>query len=136
MNRNKIFEFAIGPLGTAGIGLLLLPLMAWVFEPADMGRLNLLNLTLSFTLLTMLMGLDIAFVREYHESKDQARLLKACLAPGLVLGIFASAVIIINFKDIFKLYNNKIILGSGILIVAIALNYISRFLSILYCFST
>jgi O-antigen/teichoic acid export membrane protein len=131
MNRKKIIEFAIGPIGAAGLGFLLVPLMAWLFEPADIGRLNILNLMLSFILLSMLMGLDIAYVREYHETNNREKLLKACIAPGLVIGLIICVAFQRNIGDIFKIKNYDIFLVSILLALAFLFNFISRFLSLM-----
>ena len=53
--------------------------------PDDVGRLNVLQVLLSFSLLLLVLGLDQAYVREFHESNDRNRLLKACFTPGFLL---------------------------------------------------
>lgn len=85
MNLRSILGFAFGPMGAALLSLFAVPLTAWVFSPADVGRLNVLQITLSFALLLSVLGLDQAYVREFHEAKDRAQLLRSCFAPGFLL---------------------------------------------------
>ena len=84
MQLRKIAGFAFGPMAAALFSLLAVPLTAWVFTPADVGRLNVLQIALSFALLLFVLGLDQAYVREFHEAKDRAQLLRACFAPGFI----------------------------------------------------
>ena len=95
MNSKKILAFALGPVASAALGLIAVPAMAWAFSPEDVGRLNILQVSLSFCLLFSVLGLDQAYVREFHESSDRLKLLKACFIPGflilLITGILAIA---------------------------------------------
>lgn len=91
MNLRNILGFAFGPIAGAALGLIAVPVTAWVFAPEDVGRLNVLQIALSFCLMLSVLGLDQAYVREYHESKNRAQLLRACFVPGftflLALGL-------------------------------------------------
>lgn len=88
MNLRKYLGFAFGPIAAAALGLVTVPLAAWVFSPADIGRLNVWQITLSFALLLSVLGLDQAYVREYHESANRPQLLRACFLPGFLLLLF------------------------------------------------
>lgn len=91
MNIKKVASFALGPILTAIFGILSLPLLAHLFSQADMGRLGMLQIACAFTTLLFSLGLDQAYVREYHEAKSKSALLKqVILLPLLVLGLFAS----------------------------------------------
>jgi O-antigen/teichoic acid export membrane protein len=81
---NKIIGFAIGPVAGAAFGLITVPMIAWAFSAEDVGRMNILQVTISFCILFFVLGLDQAYVREFHESKDHPQLLKACFAPGFL----------------------------------------------------
>lgn len=85
MNRRKVLGFAVGPVGTALLSLLSVPLIAWYFAPEDIGRLSMLQTAISFCVLSASLGLDQAYVREYHEADSHPALLKTCLWPGLLL---------------------------------------------------
>lgn len=92
MSPRRVIEFSIGPVGTALISLLTVPAIAWYFPTEDVGRLAMLQVGISFCLLLFSLGLDQAYVRDYHEASHRASLFKACLLPGLTLLILALAV--------------------------------------------
>lgn len=84
MNKNSLIGFAVGPLVGALLGLATVPMVAWIFTPEDLGRFNVLQISLSFVLLISLLGLDQAYVREYHEAKNKQLLLLSCFFPGFL----------------------------------------------------
>lgn len=85
MNLGKLAGFALGPIGTAAVSLVTVPAIAWFFTPDDVGRVAMLQVGISFSLLFFSLGLDQAYVREYHGASHTAALFKACLRPGLML---------------------------------------------------
>lgn len=132
MQIKKILEFALGPFATAALGLITVPVMAWTFTTADLGRMNLFQVVLSFTLLLSVLGLDQAYVREFHATHDRSRLLKACFAPGLLLlGLLVLATV--AFGERLSLW----LFGEGnwwfyvLIIICVIANYTSRFLSLI-----
>lgn len=132
MNIEKIIGFGIGPIASAVIGLLVVPLTSWLFSPEDIGRLNLLQLALSFSLILSVMGLDQAYVREFHTSKDRPLLLKACFAPGFwLLCIGALATIPFASELARWWYGKDDYLFYIITLICMILNYVSRFLSLI-----
>lgn len=132
MNRKKILGFALGPIASAVFGLVTLPLIAWAFSPEDVGRMNLLQLVISFSLLLTVLGLDQAYVREYHGSKVQPTLLNACFSPGF-------ALLLICTLSTFAFSHELALWLFGIAdptlyfltLICIVTNYITRFLSLI-----
>lgn len=132
MNRKNIFAFALGPVLTALLGLITLPIVAWIFSPADIGRNNVFQVAINFSLLIFVLGLDQAFVREYHESKKQAALFKACFLPGLLL-LAVAVVLLIPFSAEVSLflYGVPEPLWGWLTAGCILFNFIARFLSLI-----
>ena len=64
MTSRKIAAFAIGPIGAAVLGLISLPIITWLFSQEDVGRMAVLQVTLSFSILLFSLGLDQSYVRE------------------------------------------------------------------------
>lgn len=85
MNVKKVLQFSLGPIGSAVIGLITIPIMAWFISSESIGRLSLIQTLTSLCILTFSLGLDQAFVREYHESTDKNSLFKSVLMPGIIL---------------------------------------------------
>lgn len=132
MNLKNIAGFAVGPITTALIGLVTVPVIAWVFPPADVGRMNVFQIAVSFALLLSVLGLDQAYVREYHEFKDKAQLLLSCFFPGLILLVVLGGVSIFFASDLARLLyaeaDSRLYL---ITLAAFFASYCSRFLSLI-----
>lgn len=132
MNLRKILSFAIGPIGTAGLGFITLPIVTWYFPADDVGRLSMQQVAISFSILLFSLGLDQAFVREFHEEQDKAQLLKAAVAPGLVLLLLILPLLAIGAGPIAGLIFGQADPWLAILLfVAILATFVTRFLSLI-----
>lgn len=131
MNRNNVLAFAMGPIALAALGVMYIPLASWVFAIEDIGRFSIFQTTLSFGVLLCVLGLDQAYVREYHEESDKASLLRACFVPGFIVLIilllctayFSREISIILFSE-----DNPWVYW--ITIISIIIAYLNRFLSL------
>ena len=74
MGIKNFIGFAFGPIASAVLGLITVPVFSWVFSPEDVGRLNILHMVISFCLLLLVLGLDQAYVREFHETSNTSQL--------------------------------------------------------------
>ncbi len=131
MNARQIVTFALGPIGGAALGFVTLPVITWFYTPEDVGRIAILQVAISFSILLFSLGLDQAYVREYHEIENKPALLKLTLLPGFII----LAVVLMSFLL-------KPVLISGLLFeindaslsrlvsVCILSAFISRFLSL------
>lgn len=132
MKPRNIFGFAAGPLTGALIGAVAIPITAWVFSPADIGRLNVFQVCLSFALLLSSLGLDSAYVREYHVVEDRSRLLASCFLPGFLvtLTVFALTVPFGSrvADGLYSIADPRLYVVTALAFVA---NFISRFLSLI-----
>lgn len=132
MNAKKILAFALGPIASAAFGLVSVPVIAWAFSAEDVGRMNILQVTVSFCLLLLVLGLDQAYVREFHESRDRARLLKACFIPGFLLLTVGSVV-----TTAFSSHLSQLLFGTDnsvffwITLACVIATFVSRFLSLI-----
>lgn len=132
MRAKSIIGFAAGPIVSAALGILITPVMAWIFSPEDIGRLNIFQVSLSFLLLLTVLGLDQAYVREYHESKERPRLLLTCFLPGFVLLLFVALAALPFASEISNLlFDSKDPWIIFIFLFAAVINYLSRFLSLI-----
>lgn len=131
MKPRTIAYFALGPVGSALFALVTLPLITWFFSQEDVGRFAMLQVALSFGTLFFSLGLDQAYVREFHEFFHRPRLLKLVVTPGfslLVVALLAACATGPRLSEwLFGISN-----WSLSLLVAIALlaGYVTRFLSL------
>lgn len=132
MTPKKIAAFALGPLAGAVLGFLTLPIITWFFSQEDIGRLALLNVVTSFSTLLFSLGLDQAYVREFHEAKSQPALFKTTLLPGLLLLTITLAVLL-SLGNVISLWlfdiDSRFL--SVLVSVVILSIFISRFLSLI-----
>ena len=87
------FRYAVGPVGNAAVGLLLLPLMSWYFSDSDIGRLVLLQTVAGLGIIVLGFGLDQAYIREFHTDVNHAVLLKSLAFPPMVLSAAVAAAL-------------------------------------------
>ncbi|TMO79788.1 polysaccharide biosynthesis protein, partial [Pseudoalteromonas ruthenica] len=83
MNKAKLLGYAIGPLGAAALGFISLPLLTWFYSVEDVGKISMLLLAMNFGILLFCIGLDQAYIREYHEAESKPALLKLTSLPPL-----------------------------------------------------
>ncbi|HBP36617.1 MULTISPECIES: lipopolysaccharide biosynthesis protein [Raoultella] len=132
MNIKLILSFAIGPIGAAALGFITLPLMTWLYSPEDIGRFGMLNIAVSFAVLLFCLGLDQAYVRQYHESEDRGELLKISVMPGLILLTILSVLFLVRPQYLASLLFGVNIVSAGILtIFIIFFSFLLRFLSLI-----
>ena len=93
MNKKTILGYAIGPIGSGLIGLITLPMITWFYSVEDVGRISMLQVCTSFFVLLFCLGLDQAYVREYHESINKPQLLKVVLLPSLIISIIVLSIV-------------------------------------------
>jgi O-antigen/teichoic acid export membrane protein len=128
----KLAGFALGPIGTAAVSLVTVPAIAWFFSPDDVGRVAMLQVGISFSLLFFSLGLDQAYVREYHGTAHPAALFKACLWPGLLV-LLAVAVLQIMVPQALSmaLFAEPDDRYSALAALCIVAAFITRFLSLI-----
>ena len=118
VDRKKVLGYAIGPIGAAILSLVSLPIITWFYSVEDVGRISMLQVVASLSVLFFCLGLDQAYVREYHETNKKAELFKNTIFPGAVLSLIL-------------LYSESSYYLSVVSIVCFVLSLISRFLSLI-----
>lgn len=133
MNKKTILGYAIGPIGSGLIGLITLPIITWFYSVEDVGRISMLQVFMNFSVLLFCLGLDQAYVREYHDSKNKSALLKTVLFPCLCLSILSFLLLAIYDLKIISvwLYEIPSTYLSIITILCFILALASRFLSLI-----
>ncbi|HEH4353806.1 TPA: lipopolysaccharide biosynthesis protein [Acinetobacter baumannii] len=99
MNIKKILHFSLGPIGAALLGILTIPVLTWMFTVEDIGRFSILQIVLSFSCILLTLGLDQAYVREYHEVDNKAVVFKTSILTSVLFSIFITTLFIIFSID-------------------------------------
>jgi len=132
MDAKKILSFAIGPIATAALGFVTLPVITWFYSTEDVGRIAMLQVASSFCILFFSLGLDQAYVREFHETESKAALLGAAILPGLLLLLFSMLILWLWKPELisYGLFNVKSTAISLLVSLCLISSLISRFLSL------
>lgn len=133
MNKNKLLAYALGPLGSGVLGLISLPFITWFYSVEDIGKISMLQVFSSLTTLIFCLGLDQAYVREYHEYKIKPKLFKATFLPGFTLLIICFIGIYLYDDTIlsFWLYEEGDKYLTLLSLTCFVLVFCSRFLSLI-----
>ncbi|MBB4810268.1 O-antigen/teichoic acid export membrane protein [Acinetobacter johnsonii] len=133
MDKKKILGYALGPIGSGLLGFISLPIITWFYSVEDVGRISMLQVFTSVTIIFFCLGLDQAYVREYHESKNKPKLLKMVLTPGLFLSILFFFLIFSYDSEIISLwlYDIPSTYLSFITIICFIIALISKFMSLI-----
>lgn len=132
MNAKKIASFAVGPIGGAALGFITLPIITWFYSAEDIGRIAILQVVSSFCVLLFSLGLDQAYVRDYHESVHKPALLKAALLPGLLLLVMGLAFCFVVPGFIAQaLFSVDSVQISILVALCFLAAFVSRFLSLI-----
>lgn len=133
MNIGKILSYAIGPIGASILGFITLPIVTWFYSVEDVGRVSMLQIFTSFSVLLFCLGLDQAYIREYHLTKNKPLLLKSTLVPGLILSITILLILFIYDTTFISkwLYEISSLYLSIITIFCFIIALISRYLSLI-----
>lgn len=103
MRLNRLAGFSAGPILSLLCSLAIVPAVAWLFAPADIGKLDFFMTACTVAGLLLSLGLDKAFLHEYHYSTSRSGLLKACLLPAMLLAPVALAVILVFATPVARL---------------------------------
>jgi O-antigen/teichoic acid export membrane protein len=132
MNTKTIISFALGPISSAILGFITLPIVTWLYSPEDMGRISMLLVVASFSILFFSLGLDQSYVREYNEYGNKPRLFKMAILPGLILLLLTGSFFLLEpallSKLLFTIENSTY---SQIIVLFTVLSLLSRFLSLI-----
>jgi len=130
LNITKILSFSIGSFGTAIIGLVTIPLVAWHFSSEDVGRIALLQSLLSLSVVLTTLGLDQAYIREVYEEENEIRLIKNCITPSIIL--IGLILFIVFFTDLVAIVFDYEDTGSTALVISASVlcEYLNRFISV------
>lgn len=130
MSPKKILAFSLGPIGGAALGFFTFPIITWLFSAEDIGRVAMLQVAMSFGIAIFSLGLDQAYVREYHDSDNKHALLKEAMLPGTALLVFFMGGFLINKELISNLLFDVPRTSLSVLAaLCLMATFVSRFLS-------
>jgi len=94
MKKSSLGWFTLGSLASSSLSFISIPIIAWVFATADIGKVALLISTSGLATILFSLGLDQSYTREFHEAPDQAALLLNAAVPGVALFTLVAALLL------------------------------------------
>ena len=131
MKVKTLLGYASGSAAGAILSFVTLPALAWSFSQDDVGKLVMLQVVCSLVAIVFSLGLDQAYVREYHEVEHKSALAKQCLLPGLyLLTLFCLLVLIFqqSLSPFFLGNNNSVYFNLAV--IGCFVLYLERFFSV------
>jgi O-antigen/teichoic acid export membrane protein len=121
----------LGPVFVALLGLVTLPIVTWLFEQDDVGRVSMLQVVCSFAVLVYSMGLDQAYVREYHDANHKDQLFCIAFFPGLFALLVSIAIISLNYPIFTSwIFDSDKINIFLITVLSVVFSYVLRYFSL------
>ena len=91
----KIGGFSVGPLVAAFLSFITVPLITYFISPDEYGRCGMFTLAQNTVSTVMYLGMDQAFVREFHEDKNTERLLSNAILFPAIFTLLLDAVLLL-----------------------------------------
>ncbi len=129
MNLKNMKYFFVGPLIVGLTGIITIPMLAWYMPTDDLGRINIIQICISFAIVVAAMGLDQFYARNFYENINKKQLALHCLLPGIAILTLISAYAIGNKEELMQAMfslNSKLLLIPGLLVL-IVVNYLNVF---------
>ena len=76
----NLLGFSLGPIIGMLISMITIPVTTYFIAPAETGKAAVFTTTQNVLLLFIYLGMDNAYIREYHEAKDKKELLTNCIS--------------------------------------------------------
>ena len=111
----------------AGLGLITVPTIAWIFAVEDVAKFALLAVIMQLTLSVGSLQLHQSYVREYYEQTDTEKLLNASVVPSIVILMIwtATYVVLSDAINLLIFEQNSTIMTICIITVCLA-NYVQN----------
>lgn len=132
MNPRSFFNFLLGPIFVVILSFISIPLMTSLFPPETIGKFAILQVLITFSIVFLSFGLDLSYIRSYHETMEKKSLLFSSLLPGiglLIVVIFICLLISPSFIA-SKLFEADNTLYFYISALAVLFSFLIRFFSL------
>ncbi|WP_138206600.1 oligosaccharide flippase family protein [Haloimpatiens lingqiaonensis] len=96
----KFAGFSIGPIVSAILGFITVPVTSYLVSPDDFGKSAMYTMGYSISSLFIFLGLDQSFVREYNEQEDKSNLFWNSLIVPLIFSFILGVIYIIFYKPV------------------------------------
>lgn len=132
MNPKTFINFLLGPIFVVILSFISIPLMASLFSPETIGKFAVLQVLITFSIVFLSFGLDLSYIRSYHETVEKKLLLFKVLLPGgglLILFILTCLLIdpVFIVNELFEVDSSAYFYVSALAVLS---SFLIRFLSL------
>lgn len=120
-NIKKLLQFSIGPIISAILGFIMTTLLSHIVQPNQFGMASMYNVANTLITIIVLMGIDQAFMREYHEEESKEKLLFNSIIIPLLNTILIGIVLILFKNSISNLLFNTESVSNIIVLLAVSM---------------
>ena len=124
----KLIGFSFGPIISAFIGFLMVPITTWFVSPSELGKSSMYTLAYTVFSLIIYLGMDQAFVREFNAKEDKKVLFWSSVLIPFSFSVLVMIVCAVFSKQIsnmlFNSYEFFIMLS---LIISLPISVLDRF---------
>lgn len=97
---NKFISFSIGPVFSAVIGFIAVPITTWLINPEEYGKTSMFLVFQQLSTLVLIGGFDQSFVREYNELNNKNKLLLNSFIIPFINSIIVFFILTFFYKSI------------------------------------
>ncbi len=125
---HRFLAFLSGPVVAACISFLIVPLTTWFISASEFGKASMYTLVVSLFSLVVYLGIDQAYVREYHEAKDRKALFMNSLIMPLLFSLIVSLAVFFSWRVFsFALFGEEDFIPAILFVVAFPFTVLERF---------
>ncbi|MEG1448057.1 MAG: oligosaccharide flippase family protein [Oscillospiraceae bacterium] len=130
-----VIGFSLPTWVSFGISFLAIPVIAAIYMPSEVAKINLYNTWVNFFLMIVYFGLDQAYIRFYYECKterEKQSLLMYCMSFSVLISIVLSALISVfgGFVS-YQIAGERGMLIPFCLCASMLLNSVFRYLNVI-----
>lgn len=94
MKNGSLRWFIVGSLASSSLSFISIPIIAWAFPGAAIGKVALLISTSGLANILFSLGLDQSYTREFYKAPNQAALMLNAIGPGAALFTLVAALLL------------------------------------------
>lgn len=96
----KFFGFSIGPVVGAFISFITVPLTTYFVLPEEYGKASMFTVIQSLIVTILYLGVDQAYTRAYHETKNKKNLLLHSMLAPMILSLVIFLLVCLNLDNV------------------------------------
>lgn len=98
----RLLIFSVGPICSAIIGFISVPITTWLVAPDDFGKASMFTVFHMLASIIIFMGLDQALLREFHAFDDKRKLFLNSIMLPLIFSVAFTGISLVFYRPISR----------------------------------